>query len=301
MSPHAARPARRPTVAALLAAAALLLAPATARAQSQIEPRGPLKDVGIDQRLDAQLPLDLPFRDETGAPVHLGDYFKDRPVILTLVYFRCPMLCSYVLNGMVKALRTINLTPPRDFEIVTVSFDPQDTPEAALQAKQNKLEIYGRDEAAAGWHFLTGDAAAIRSLTAAAGFRYVRDPKTGEFAHGAAIMVATPQGRLARYLYGVEYAPRDLRLALVEASQNRIGSPVDAVLLYCFHYDPMTGRYGLVIMNVLRLAGALTVAALVLGMVLMSRFWRHRHGTSPTGGPGGPGGAGGPAGAGVAP
>ncbi len=263
---------RSPVRSAALLLALAGIAPSLLFAQAQDPPRGILAEVGIDQNLDAALPLDLEFRDEEGRAVRLGHYFRDRPVLLSFVYHSCPMLCSYVLYGQVRALRAMAFTPGDEFEAVTVSFDPSDTPAMARDARHKYLQAYGREGAT--WHFLTGDQNAIDRLTEAAGFRYARDEETGQFAHAAAAMIATPDGRLARYLYGVEYSARDLRLALVEASQGQIGSPVDQVLLYCFHYDPLTGRYGVVIMNVLRVAGAATVAALVLGMVLMSRAYR---------------------------
>lgn len=251
----------------------VLLAGALA-AQTALPP--PLRDVGIDQRLNARIPLELGFRDESGAPVALRSYFGRRPVVLALVYYECPMLCTMVLNGLLKSLRAINLDAGRDFEVVTVSFDPGETPELAAAKKQSYVERYGRPTGAAGWHFLTGEEEAIRKLTQAVGFRYKYDPATNQFAHASAIMVLTPDGRLARYLYGIEYAPRDLRLALVEASAGKIGTPVDQVLLYCFHYDPATGRYSLLIMNIIRAAGVATVLALGLFMVVMFRRDRRR-------------------------
>ncbi|MCS6953360.1 MAG: SCO family protein [Bryobacterales bacterium] len=251
--------------------AAWLVAPVLA-AQTALPP--PLREVGIDQRLNARLPLELTFRDESGAAVALKTYFNRRPVILSLVYYECPMLCTMVLNGLLKTLRTINLDVGRDFEVLTVSFDPNETHELAAAKKQSYIERYGRPTGAAGWHFLTGDAEAIRQLTQAVGFRYKYDPAANQFAHASAIMVLTPDGRLARYLYGIEYPPRDLRLALVEASAGKIGTPVDQVLLYCFHYDPATGKYSLLVMNVLRAAGIATVLA--LGVFLLAMFRRDR-------------------------
>jgi protein SCO1 len=258
------------------AVAAVCLAPAALFAQSQEAPRGILRGVGIDQKLGSEIPLDLAFRDENGRAVHLGDYFGKRPVILVLVYFHCPMLCSYVEQGTVRALRGISFTAGRQFEVVTVSFDPADTPELALVNKKENLRQYGRPGSESGWHVLTGAPASISQLTRAVGFRYALDRETGEYAHAAGIIVATPQGRLARYLYGVDYSPTDLRLALVEASHNAIGNPVDQILLYCCRYDPMTGKYGLVIMNVLRLGGALTVLGLGGFMAVMIRRDRNR-------------------------
>ncbi|HWZ86888.1 MAG TPA: SCO family protein [Thermoanaerobaculia bacterium] len=235
-----------------------------------------LKGVGIDQKLDGPLPLDAPLRDEAGKAVALGDYFGKRPVILALVYFNCPMLCTQVLNGLVSSLSVISLEAGRDFEVVAVSFDTRDTPSDARAKKDAYLTRYPRPNAAAGWHFLTGDAASIARLTTAAGFRYRFDDRLGQFAHASAIMVATPEGRLARYFYGIEYSPRDLRLGLVEASAGRIGTPVDQVLLYCFHYDPARGKYGAAVVNLVRLAGVATVVLLGVSLWAMSRRSRRR-------------------------
>ena len=229
-----------------------------------------LKDIGIDQRLNEQLPLDLPLRDEAGRPVLLGNYFGRRPVILALVYYNCPMLCTQVLNGLVGALNVMSLEAARDFDVVAVSFDARETPAMAAAKKDAYLSRYKRPNAAAGWHFLTGDAASIQRLTKAAGFRFRYDKDRDQFAHASAVMVATPDGRLARYFYGIEYPPRDLRLGLVEASAGRIGTPVDQVLLYCFHYDPASGKYGAVIVNIVRLAGAATLVLIGLSLWMMS-------------------------------
>jgi len=234
-----------------------------------------LREVGIDQHLDQQLPLDLVFRDETGQPVQLGQYFGTKPVILALVYYECPMLCTLTLNGLVSALKAVSFDVGNQFNVVTVSFKPSETPQLAASKKQTYLKSYGRAGADAGWHFLTGDEANIKRLTEAVGFRYRWVPEQNQFAHAAGITVLTPSGKLARYFFGVEYAPRDLRLALVEASQEHIGSPVDQLLLYCFHYDPATGKYGAVVMNIVRLGGALTV--LILGAALFI-MWRHDRG-----------------------
>ena len=218
---------------------------------------GALQGVGIDQKLNARVPLDLVFRDEAGRPVPLSTFFQGgKPVILALVYYRCPMLCTQILNGLESALKAVSLNPGRDFEIVSVSFDPKDTPETAGAKKQMYLKRYGRPGTANGWHFLTGDEANIKALTDAVGFHYKYDPATEQFAHASGVMLATPDGRLSKYFYGVEYAPRDLRLGLVEASLNKIGSPVDQILLFCYHYDPATGKYGAVVINLVRAAGA---------------------------------------------
>lgn len=218
---------------------------------------GALKGVGIDQRLDAQIPLNLIFKDEAGRSAPLSTYFTGKkPVVFTLVYYRCPMLCNEILNGLVSALSVVSLNPGRDFEVVAVSFDPKDTPEIAAQKKASYLRRYRRPNTANGFHFLTGDEANIKALTDAVGFHYTYDPKTDQFAHASAVMVATPQGHLSKYFYGVEYSSRDLRLGLVQASDNKIGTPVDQILLFCFHYDPTTGKYGAVAMNSIRVAGA---------------------------------------------
>lgn len=258
----------------LLLIFAWLLAAAPARAQSGVPPM--LRDVGIDQRLNQQAPLDLVFRDESGRTVALRDYFGQRPVILSLVYYNCPMLCTLVLNGLLRSMRALPLNAGQEYDVVTVSFDPRETPALAAAKKQAYVERYGRAGAAQGWHFLTGDEPAIQQLTRAVGFRYKFDPATGQFAHASGIMVLTPQGRLARYFYGVEYSTRDIRLALVEASANKIGTPADQVLLFCFHYDPATGKYGFAIMNALRAAGLATMLGLVALVWSLSR--RHRPG-----------------------
>jgi protein SCO1/2 len=232
---------------------------------------GALKGVGIDQRLDAQVPLELTFRDEFARTVPLSSFFQSgKPVILALVYYRCPMLCTQILTGVESSLKAVSFSPGRDFEVVSVSIDPKDTPELAASKKQMYLRRYGRPDTANGWHFLTGDETNVRALADAAGFHYKYDPKTDQFAHASGIMILTPQGRLSRYFYGVEYAPRDVRLGLVEASQGKIGNPVDQALLFCYHYDPATGRYGAVAMNMVRFAGAAFV--LIGGTFLLFAF-----------------------------
>ena len=218
---------------------------------------GALKNVGIDQRLDQQIPLDLKFKDEAGREVALSTFFKrGKPVILAPVYYRCPMLCTQILNGVASSLKAVSFDPGKDFEVVAISFDPKDTPETAAAKKQMYMRRYGRPGTANGWHLLTGDEANIKALTDTVGFHYKYDAATDQFAHASGIMVLTPEGRLSRYFYGVEYQPRDVRLGLVEASKNKIGSPVDQILLFCYHYDPQTGKYGAVVMNMIRFAGA---------------------------------------------
>ena len=230
-----------------------------------------LREIGFDQNIDQHVPLDTVFRNEAGATVRLGDYFGKRPVVLVFAYYDCPMLCTLVINGLSSALGVMNLNPGEDFEIVTVSFNPRDTPATATAKKAAYLERYKRAGAADGWHFLTGDQPSIDRLTKAAGFRYVWDAETKQFAHPSGVIVLTPDGRLSTYLFGVEYGPRDLRLGIVEASEGKVGTPVDALLLYCYHYDPMTGRYGLVIMRAIRMAGAATVLAIGAFIVVMVR------------------------------
>jgi protein SCO1/2 len=233
-----------------------------------------LKGVGIDQNLNAQLPLEAQFRDETGATVRLGNYFRGRPVILNLVYYKCPMLCNLILSGMVKTLRRVDLNPGTDFDIVTISFDPKETPQVAAAKRQSYLTQYNRPGAAEAWHFLTGDEAQIHKVTDAVGFHYQWDERQHSWAHASAIFVATPDGRLSRYLYGIDYRDRDLRLSLVEASANKIGTLSDQALLFCYHYDPANGRYGLVIMNIIRLLCTLTALALAAFVILA--LWRER-------------------------
>jgi protein SCO1/2 len=220
-----------------------------------------LEDVTFEQRLDTRLPLDARFRDEAGRDVTLGDYFGTRPVVLAFVYYSCPMLCTQVLNGLVTALGVMKFEPAKEFEVVAVSFNPREGPGLASQKKANYLERYGRPHTAAGWHFLTGKEESIRRLTDAVGFRYAYDEKIKQYAHGAAIEVLTPRGVLSRYFYGIEYSPRDIRLGLIEASEERIGNAIDDVLLFCYHYDPATGKYGAAVLRMVRIGGVATVLA----------------------------------------
>ena len=218
---------------------------------------GALLGIGIDQKLDQQVPMNLSFVDEGGATVSLSSFFHSKkPVILALVYYRCPMLCTQILTGLESSLKVVSFNPGQDFEVVAVSFDPKDTWQLAAAKKQTYLKRYGRANTANGWHFLTGDEANIKALTDAVGFHYKYDPVTDQFAHASGVQILTPDGRLSRYFYGVEYSPRDMRLGLVEASQNKIGSPVDQILLFCYHYDPSTGKYGALVMRMVRVAGA---------------------------------------------
>jgi protein SCO1/2 len=230
-----------------------------------------LQNVGIEQHLDAQVPPDLTFVDDAGHIVKLGDYFGKKPLILNLVYYNCTMLCGEALAGLTGAMKMVKFNVGDEFDVVTVSFNPQETPLIAAAKKQDYLKRYGRPGAASGWHFLTGSAESINALTKTVGFQYQYDPQSNQYAHTTAIMVLTPQGRISRYFYGVDYPPKDLRMGLVEASQGKIGNAVDQVLLYCYHYNPETGKYGAVITNILRLGAALTIL-LLGGMILV--LWR---------------------------
>ena len=275
----------------LILAAALAAVPVAVRAQMAGAPvagykrepgmaasaiPAPLREIGFDQNIGQRLPLETTVRDEDGRTVRIGDYFGARPVVLIFAYYSCPMLCTQVINGLASAIGVISLVPGRDFDVITLSFDPRDTPAAATTKKAAFLERYGRPGAAAGTHFLTASQPSIDRLTKAAGFRYVWDKETQQFAHPTGIIVLTPDGRLARYLFGIEYGPRDLRFGIVEASAGKVGTAVDTLLLYCYHYDPMTGRYGLAIMRTLRLAGAATVLAIGMFIAIMVRRERRR-------------------------
>ncbi|HUI82916.1 MAG TPA: SCO family protein [Candidatus Binatia bacterium] len=250
---------------------------------SQVKPPD-LANIGIDQRLNQPLPLELQFRDESGQTVRLGDYFHDgRPVILNLVYYTCPMLCGEELAGEASALSLLKFTPGKEYQIVSVSFNPDETPKDAAAAKKTYIarmnEHLDPKTDGSGWHFLTGQQPQIRQLAEAVGFHYRRDPETKQFIHATGIVIATPAGKIAQYYYGVEFSPKDIRLGLIEASRGNIGNIVDQVLLYCYHYNPKTGRYGAVITNVIRLAGAATM--LILGGFLIVMFRREKPG-SPT-------------------
>jgi protein SCO1/2 len=262
---------------AVLLAVTLLAASASAQMNNGImappaNTRPPrLENVGIEQHLDTQVPPDLTFRDETGKTVKLGDYFGHKPLILNLVYYNCTMLCGEALAGLSSAMRLVKFDLGNEFDVVTVSFDPRETPGMAAAKKKDYVKRYGRANAAAGWHFLTGQPDSINALTKAVGFQYQYDPKTNQYAHATAIMVLTPQGRISRYFYGVDFPPKDLRMGLVEASRGKIGNAVDAVLLYCYHYNPETGKYGAMVANILRLAAAATI--LIMGSFLFI-LWR---------------------------
>jgi protein SCO1/2 len=255
----------RPVVLILLV---LTAASGWAHAQDRLPPD--IRDVGLDQRLGELVPLDAEFRDEAGEAVRLGDYFDGKPVILVLAYYRCPMLCNQVLSGLADSLREITFDAGDQFRVVTVSFDATEQPALAAAKKATYVEHYGRPGAEGGWHFLTGPQESIDRLTRAVGFHYAYDPAQDQFAHASGITVLTPNGKIARCFYGIQYPPRDLRLGLVEASEERIGSPVDRVLLLCYHYDGTTGKYSLAVMGLVRMSGALTLV--VLG-TLLGRGW----------------------------
>ena len=267
----------RPKLAILV----MLLAIASNQAMSQAMSKGILsppanvrppylENVGIEQRLDSQVPPDLAFVDDTGRAVKLGDYFGKKPLILNLVYYNCTMLCGEVLAGLTGAMKLVKFDVGNEYDVLTISFDPRETPAMAAAKKSEYLKRYGRPNAASGWHFLTGRAESINALTKAVGFQYQYDASRNQYAHATAIMVLTPQGRISRYFYGVDFPPKDLRMGLVEASHNKIGNPIDEVLLYCYHYDPATGKYGAVVSNMLKVGGALTI--LLVGGLLLILF-----------------------------
>ncbi len=266
---------------ALLVSSMLVASVVPGRASAQVSPNveilpPPPKEVGFDQNIGQLVPLDAAFRDETGKPVRLADYFDDKPVVLSFAYDTCPMLCNLSVQGLASSLKAINLDAGKDFNVVTVSFDPRDTPERSRAKKQAALPRYGRAGAADGWHFLTGDEAQIRRVTAAAGFRYVWDASANQYAHPAGIVVLTPRGQIARYLFGIEYAPKDLRLSLVEASQGKLGGVVDQLLLLCYHYDPKVGKYGPIALGAMRTGGMLTLFSLGTFVVVMIRREKKR-------------------------
>ena len=271
-------------------ASAMALASAVVSAQSSnggLQPQpgvpssqmpGALQDVGFEQRLNETLPLDLMFKDEDNREVRLGEYFNRRPVVLAFVYYECPMLCSQVMNGVTSALTALDESAGSDYEVVAVSFDPRETPMMAAAKKKSYVDRYNRANAAHGFHFLTGSEASIKALTAAAGFNYAWDEQTQQFAHASGFVVATPAGKLSRYFFGIEYAPRDIKFALIESSAGRVGSLIDQVLLYCYHYDPKTGSYSFVAMKAVQLGGAFTLLALVgFVVVAIRRDYRVGH------------------------
>jgi protein SCO1 len=256
-----------------------LLLTTTAHAQPRTAPGVPaaevpaaIREVGFDQKLDQMLPLDVPFTDENGRAVQIGEYFGQRPVVLSFVYYGCPMLCLQSLGSLASTLGVLSENPGEDFDVVSVSIDPRETPAMALAKKAHYVERSGKPSIAKGWHYLTGTEASIQRLTKAAGFRYVWDEPTQQYAHPAGIVIVTPAGKVSRYLFGIDYGPRDLRLALMDAAKEKIGSPVQRALLYCYHYDPATGRYSLAIIRIVQVAGAAT--ALSLGTLIF--IWTRR-------------------------
>jgi protein SCO1/2 len=259
--------------------AALLLFSAAADAQTIPDNAGPsakslpsvLQNVGFEPQLNAHLPLDLAFRDEAGRNVQLRDYFRQKPVVLALVYYGCPMLCNQVEQGVVGTLRMLSFNPGRDYEVVFVSFDPRESPDMAAQKKESAMSHFRRPETASGWHFLTGSKESIDALTKSANFRYSFDEKANLFAHASGIMLLTSDGRISRYFYGVEYPSRDVRLGLVDASAGKIGTPIDRALLFCYQYDPASARYSASILAIIRLGGILTVLCLVVGILIFRR------------------------------
>jgi protein SCO1 len=239
-----------------------------------------LRDVRFEQRLDDQIPLDLEFTNERGERVKLGSYFGERPVILALVYYECPMLCTQVLTGLVSALGVLQFSVGKEFDVIAVSFDPGEGPGLASAKKDAYVARYDRPGTEQGWHFLTGSEASITALTDAVGFHYKYDRAIDQFAHAAGVTLLTPGGRIARYFFGIEYSPRDLRFGVLEASENRIGSPIDQVLLYCYHYDPSTGTYGFVALSLVRAGGVATILAMATFWIVMWR--RERRAEAPT-------------------
>lgn len=246
---------------------------------------GPLREVGYDQRIGEQVPLGLAFRDEAGRSVRLGDYFgpgRHRPVILVLAYYHCPMLCDMVLQGVVSTLKPLTFEAGREFDVVVASIDPDETPEMAAEQERKILARYGRAGAAEGFHFLTGPQASIDALTRAVGFRYVYEKERDEYAHPAGLVMLTPAGRVSRYLFGIDFPPRDVRLGLIESTEEKMGTAIDSLLLYCYHYNPAIGRYSTAVFNLLRLAAGATVIGLV-ALVLVLRRRDSRQAARPMG------------------
>lgn len=242
-----------------------------------------LRTVGIDQNLNAQVPLDARFKDSSGKEVRLGEYFgKEKPVVLALVYYECPMLCSEVLNGLTGSLKGISFDAGKEFDVVAISFDTRENqkPDLARNKKESYVERYNRPDTKDGWHFLTGEQSEIDKVTKAVGFNYTFDEATNQFAHAGGIMVLTPEGKVSRYLYGIDYSPKDLKFSIMESSENRIGNPAEQLYLYCFHYDPSSGKYGFAILNFMRLMAVATL--LGIGTMLFV-FWRRSKKTQPEG------------------
>jgi len=250
----------------------------SARAQTA----SPFQGIGIQQNLNAVVPLETIFRDERGTPVPLGKYFHQRPVLLVPIYYECPMLCSQVMSGVVAGLRPLSLRPGRDFDIVSISFNPSDTPADAAKTRDLYSDRYSRKAGTVGWHFLTGAEPQIHAVMDAVGFHYRWDPATKTFVHASGVMILTPEGTVARYLYGVEYEPKDLELSLVDASKGKIGSVTDQILLFCYHYDPSTGKYTATVLGLLRIAAVLTILALIAGFIFVWRFDLRHYARRPT-------------------
>jgi protein SCO1 len=262
-----------------IACVPLVLALASGGLRAASGPNRPpnLNGIGIEQRLNAQIPLDMTFRDESGASVQLRSFFGSKPVVLAPVYYRCPMLCSQILSGVVAGLRPLSMKPGRDFNVVAISFDPADTPAEAMLKRTQYSHSYSSRAGVNGWHFLVGSQAAITPVMQAIGFHYRWDPVHKMFIHASGVMIATPEGRVARYLYGVEYEPKDLKLSLVEASHNRIGSAVDQILLFCYHYDPKTGKYGAVVLGSLKIGAIFILIAMSVGLFFLWRRDLRKH------------------------
>jgi protein SCO1/2 len=278
---------RAPFIGVLLAATLAVPAVVSAQPAGTPEPGdaasakpGVIGRVGIDQRLNYQVPLDLAFVDEHGKDVKLGDYFGKRPVLLAMVYYECPMLCTQVLNGVVGALKTLSFDVGKEFDVVAVSINPREGPGLASQKKAAYIERYGRPQTEPGWHFLTGREENIQALAKAVGFRYEYDEERKQYVHGAGVELLTPKGVIARYFFGIEFAPRDLRLGIIEAADEKIGSAIDTVMLLCFHYDPTTGKYGPAVMAMVRVGAALTVVAFGTFLFVSSRRGRAAAGRS---------------------
>ena len=264
-----------------LGLAAVLAVPGVVSAQGPLPQQAPgepssarpglLSKIGIDQRLNQRVPLDLEFVDETGKNVKLGDYMGKRPVLLALVYYECPMLCTQVLNGVTGALKVLSFDVGKEYDVIAVSINPREGPGLAAAKKQAYVERYGRPETADGWHFLTGREENIRALASAVGFRYEYDEEIKQYAHGAGIELLTPKGVIARYFYGIEYSPRDIRLGIIEASEEKIGSPIDSALLFCYHYDPTTGKYGAKVLTLVRIGAVATTIAFAMFLFVSLR------------------------------
>ena len=259
-------------VAAALPAVAIGAPPGQAADDRPLE----LRDAGIEQRIGEKVPLDLVFRDETGKTVRLGDYFGDEPVLLAPVYYDCPMLCTLTLEGIAKSLKVLTFGAEEDYELVVFSFDPRETPEQAMARKERALDLFDREGAGEGWHFLVGDEGSVSRLTEAIGFQADFDEGRGEFVHAATLLILQPDGTISRYFYGIDYPPKNLRLGLVEASEGRVGTPLDQVLLYCYRYDPTTGEYSLLTMRLVRIGAVITILAIGLFVFTLVRLEKRR-------------------------